>query len=198
MAISKITRAQNRNFALAAGFHRMAQPIEHLVSLPALFGAAYTERTHFRLPSGRKHAGCPIETNPFPSAVSHPAADSVSVELGLVRNDRGGKLAARLKRCRPLSQQTLECAAYLADELDSAHGNNTIRYSARGPDSRELATHPLRSGLGWNQSASFPCLDDSTNHENGAAAWRAVRFCEPCCGTEIVLRLERLLRQSAR
>ena len=47
--------------------------------------------------------------------------------------------------------------------------------------------------------ASFPCLDDSTNHENGRRTV-ALRygFCEPCCGTEIVLRLERLLRQSAR
>jgi hypothetical protein len=44
--------------------------------------------------------------------------------------------------------------------------------------------------------ASFPCLDDSTNHENGRRTV-AVRygFCEPSCGTEIVLRLERLLRQ---
>jgi len=44
--------------------------------------------------------------------------------------------------------------------------------------------------------ASFPCLDDSTNHENGRRTV-ALRygFCEPCCGTEIVLRLERLLRQ---
>ena len=44
--------------------------------------------------------------------------------------------------------------------------------------------------------ASFPCLDDSTNYENGHRTV-ALRygFCEPCCGTEIVLRLERLLRQ---
>jgi hypothetical protein len=44
--------------------------------------------------------------------------------------------------------------------------------------------------------ASFPCLDDSTNHENGRHPV-ALRygFCEPSCGTEIVLRLERLLRQ---
>lgn len=41
--------------------------------------------------------------------------------------------------------------------------------------------------------------DDSTNHENGRGTG-GVRygFCEPSCGMEIVLRLERLLRQSAR
>ena|SRR5437016_5773860 len=56
-----------------------------------------------------------------------------------------------------------------------------------------------RCGEVANCLASFPCLDDSTNHENGRRTV-ALRYglCEPCCGTEIVLRLERLLRQSAR
>src|SRR5207245_624742 len=64
------------------------------------------------------------------------------------------------------------------------------RYTGTGGPFCSEASQTLRP------LASFPCLDDSTNHENGRRTV-ALRYglCEPCCGTEIVLRLERLLRQ---
>jgi hypothetical protein len=72
-----------------------------------------------------------------------------------------------------------------ATKLDQTRGELTHRFPEFLPDGRLFL-----------YIASFPCLDDSTNYENGHRTV-ALRygFCEPCCGTEIVLRLERLLRQ---
>jgi hypothetical protein len=95
----------------------------------------------------RRTSVVPIETNPFLAYYRTTAGAGCGKMLGfqavdIVLWDRRPRLSfsgaiAFFRSLQPAS-----------DALDSAHRNNTIRYPACGPDSRELAAHPLRSGLG--------------------------------------------------